>query len=98
MVIQTIVIIGVHYLEFYRMAAVVAKTPKSLYRHLLRRLSPLPAEAQEHYKHRIKQVPTKLQSFFIPPPGDMASSTFHSHILRSSTATQTSQMQRESSR
>lgn len=36
-------------------AASVTRTPRSLYRHLLRKLSPLPTEAQEHYKHRIKQ-------------------------------------------
>ena len=42
-----------HYKE--KMAA-VARRSMGLYRQLLRKLSPLPADAQEHYKHRIRQV------------------------------------------
>ena len=35
---------------------VVVATPLALYRHLLRRLQLLPEDAQQYYKHRIKQV------------------------------------------
>ena len=34
----------------------VARTPKGLYRYLLRRLASLPEDAHHYYKHRIRQV------------------------------------------
>jgi len=38
------------------MSIVLPKSPKGLFRQLLRMLSPLPKDAQKYYKHRIKQV------------------------------------------
>jgi len=32
-----------------------AKTPVSLYKHLLRCIKQLPKESQEHYKHHVRQ-------------------------------------------
>ena len=34
----------------------IARTPKGLYRYLLRRLASLPEDAHHYYKHRIRQV------------------------------------------
>ena len=40
--------------------SVVVSTPRALYRHLLRRVALLPTDAQEYYRHRIKQVCKRL--------------------------------------
>ena len=37
-------------------SAAVVRTPKALYRFLLREISVLPSDARSHYKHRIRQV------------------------------------------
>ncbi len=36
--------------------AVGVSTPRALYRYLLRRVAVLPQDAQEYYRHRIRQV------------------------------------------
>ena len=38
----------------------MVSTPRALYRHLLRRVALLPTDAQEYYRHRIKQVCKRL--------------------------------------
>ena len=45
----------------------VVKTPKALYRYLLRKIAPLPSSAHQYYKHRIRQASnTCRESYLIP--------------------------------
>lgn len=39
------------------MAVEAIRTPRALYRHLLRQISLLPQECREYYKHYVRQVP-----------------------------------------
>lgn len=36
-------------------ASIVVRSPRALYRYLLKRVALLPTDAQEYYRHRIKQ-------------------------------------------
>ena len=49
---------GVDYPDISRigMAVEVTRTPRALYRHLLRQISLLPQECREYYKHYVRQV------------------------------------------
>ena len=53
---------GINNLDCSRVAMAVEaiRTPRALYRQLLRQISLLPQECREYYKHYVRQVPISV--------------------------------------
>lgn len=85
---------GIDNLDFSHIAMAVEaiRTPRALYRHLLRQISILPQECREYYKHYVRQVPINTSVQYILAP------SFIVKYFRRTIVTQTKLIQREYSR